>query len=270
MATYAIGDIQGCYQTLQKLLNNINFDPASDTLWLAGDLINRGKHSLETLAFVYQYRQNIRCVLGNHDLHFLAVESGQHKATKKDTFDEILNAPECSKYALWLTQQPLFYFEPNLNFAMSHAGIPPCWSIQQAIDLSDEVSQCLQSSQRIEFFSQMYGNQPEQWHDELSGIARLRYITNALTRMRYCFADGSLELTCKAPPSEKPYELTPWFDFNNEKVTSNVIFGHWASLQGSCSKENLFALDTGCVWGGKLTALRLEDKQIFSCQSVEP
>jgi len=269
MATYAIGDIQGCYQTLQKLLKLIKFKPEQDTLWIAGDLINRGASSLATLEFLYQYRKNIQCVLGNHDLHFLAVEAGQHKATPKDTFDEILDSPERKKLAKWLNKQPLFHYEPKLNVAMSHAGIPFGWTIKQAEQYSSEVNQYLQSEQRDNFFKQMYGDKPAVWNKKLKGINRLRFITNALTRMRYCYLDGELNLSYKVTPGKQPDGLVPWYELSGKNLDCDFVFGHWASLQNKCQLANVHALDTGCVWGGKLTALRLEDKQVFACDSVE-
>ena len=268
MATYAIGDIQGCYQTLQKLLKIIKFQPDSDTLWLAGDLINRGPNSLETLEFIYQYRNKIQCVLGNHDLHFLAIETGQRKANKKDTFDEILKSPNRSKLVKWLTKQPLFHFDKKLNFAMAHAGIPACWKIKQTLKYSQEVSDCIQSAHRNNFFANMYGNEPAIWNKKLAGVERLRYITNVLTRMRFCYPDGELELDCKVAPGNQPHGLIPWYELVGN-IDYNFVFGHWASMQGHCDRPHIFALDTGCVWGGKLTALRLEDKQLFSCDSID-
>lgn len=269
MASYAIGDIQGCFRSLKKLLKKIEFDPEVDTLWLAGDLVNRGPDSLKVLEFAYKYRKNIRCVLGNHDLHFLAVESGQHKASNKDTFHEILASPQRHKLVDWLTGQPLIIYDQNLGFAMSHAGIYPGWTLQQALALGQEVSDCLTSDKRDKFFSVMYGNKPSRWKAKSSGMARLRFITNALTRMRYCDHDGRLELHCKLPPGKQPAKLVPWYELNAEAIPCNLVFGHWASLQGDCKIPHLFALDTGCVWGGRLTALRLDDLTLFSCKSKE-
>jgi len=269
MATYAIGDIQGCYQTLQKLLKQIGFDPEIDKLWLAGDLINRGPDSLKTLEFIYQHKQSIQCVLGNHDLHFLAIALGPNQASKKDTFIELFDSPTLDTLVQWLREQPLFIYEPDLNFAMVHAGLPVDWTIEQSLKYSSEVSDYIQSDQAEKFFEQMYGDQPDKWSESLKGIDRLRYITNALTRMRYCYSDGKLELKQKCIPGKQPASLVPWFNLKAEQLDCNLVFGHWASLQGQCEPSNLFALDTGCVWGAQLTALRLEDKQRFSCDSVE-
>lgn len=270
MATYAIGDIQGCFQTFQALLKKIKFNASNDQLWLAGDLINRGSNSLETLQFVYTHRHNIRCVLGNHDLHFLAVEAGQRNITKADTFDDILSAPNRKQLAHWLCQQPLFIYDQKLNFAMVHAGVPFNWSLQQMLEYSDEVSNCLKSSDKKQFFSSMYGNLPSRWSNNLLGLDRLRYITNVFTRMRYCDANsGALELETKSAPGNQAENLVPWFDLSASKIQYNLVFGHWASLQGKCIYPQIYSLDTGCVWGSKLTALRLEDKTLFQCDSVE-
>lgn len=269
MATYAIGDVQGCYQSLQKLLTKIEFDPAKDKLWLVGDLINRGPKSLETLRFVIENKKSVKCVLGNHDLHFLAVESGVKEATRKDTFDELLAAPDRKKIVKWLRKQPLFYYDAILNTAMVHAGVPAQWKLQKTIEYAHEVSLKVQSSKADEFFRAMYGNTPDRWSKDLRGMERLRVITNYLTRMRYCREDGSLELTEKVPAGQQPKDLIPWFDMKRKPFGCDIVFGHWASLQGNCYAEGVYALDTGCVWGGLLTALRLEDKEYFHVKSKE-
>ncbi|TQV73738.1 symmetrical bis(5'-nucleosyl)-tetraphosphatase [Aliikangiella marina] len=269
MATYAIGDIQGCYQSLQKLLQKIAFDPAKDEIWLVGDLINRGPSSLETLRFVFEHKQSIRCVLGNHDLHFLAVESGAKQATRKDTFNDILAAEDRPKLVNWLRKQPLFYYDARLNTAMVHAGVPPQWKLQKVIEYAYEVSLCIQSNRAKEFYAAMYGNTPNIWSKKLTGMKRLRVITNYLTRMRYCRADGSLELTEKVPVGQQPPELIPWFEVARKPLGCELVFGHWASLQGHCYTNGVYALDTGCAWGGLLTALRLEDKEYFQVKSKE-
>ncbi len=269
MPTYAIGDIQGCYQTLVKLLNKVEFNPKKDQLWLCGDLVNRGPDSLETLTFLYGIRESVRCVLGNHDLHFLAVESGAHLPRPKDTFNEIFQSSKREKLVKWLRQQPLFIRDKSLNFAMGHAGLPPHWSVKQAERYAAEVSTFIRSKSALEFYFAMYGNKPNRWREKLSGLDRLRYITNALTRMRYCYPDGRLELTSKNSPGKQSKGLLPWFEIERRPSKYNIIFGHWASLQGKCDKPGLFALDTGCVWGGRLTALRLEDKKRFSVKSQE-
>lgn len=269
MATYAIGDIQGCYQSLQKLLNKIDFNPSKDRLWIVGDLINRGPESLKTLQYLYEFRDQVQCVLGNHDLHFLAVESGVRSATKKDTFDEILHAPERKKLVKWLKKQPLFYYNEQLNFAMAHAGVLPQWTIKQAQKLSKEVSDFVNSKKSEQFFAAMYGDTPHTWSTRLKGLPRLRFITNCFTRMRYCFSDGALDLTQKVPIGQHPAMLQPWFKLRKRPLGCQLVFGHWASLQGHCEAKDVYAIDTGCVWGGELTALRLDDQTLFSVASVE-
>ncbi|MGX5175272.1 symmetrical bis(5'-nucleosyl)-tetraphosphatase [Aliikangiella sp. IMCC44653] len=269
MATYAIGDIQGCYQSLQKLLNKIEFCPNSDRLWLVGDLINRGPQSLETLEFLYSIKDSLSIVLGNHDLHFLAVAEAQLKVKKSDTFNAILQSANRQQLTDWLLQQPLFHYDKSLNFAMAHAGIAPQWSVQEALVFANQVSQFIQSDQRQLFFSQMYGNEPCQWYPQLSGIERLRFITNVFTRMRYCRADLSLEFSYKSKPGTQPDTLFPWFDIPREPLGCRFVFGHWASLKGECRRPNMYAIDTGCVWGKKLTALRLEDQVKISVKAQE-
>ena len=269
MATYAIGDIQGCYQSFQKLLNKIQFDPKADQLWLVGDLINRGLHSLETLRFIYAHQDSIHCVLGNHDLHFLAVESGVKKPSRKDKFKELLNADDRPELVAWLKTQPLVHFDPKLDFAMVHAGIPPQWSLLDALNFGEEVSDRIQSKKALKYFDAMYGNTPTKWSSDLTGKKRLRVITNYLTRMRYCKASGALDLKVTSPVGQQPAKLIPWFNLPREPLGCDLVFGHWASLEGKCPVPGFFALDTGCVWGGRLTALRLEDRTLISVKSAE-
>lgn len=269
MATYAIGDIQGCYQTFILLLNKIQFNPEQDELWLAGDLINRGEASLEVLEFALKYKKSIRCVLGNHDLHFLAVESGEHLARPKDTFQEILESPKREKIVKWLKKQPLMITDKKKGYVMSHAGLPPAWGFKQAQRYANEVTQYIQSNRADHFFAAMYGDTPAYWSDDHEGVSRLRYITNGFTRMRFCYANGELELKTKGAPGSQPPFLYPWYQLRKKKPKYNVLFGHWASLVGECDKPGYFALDTGCVWGRQLSALRLEDQHWFRVDSIE-
>ncbi len=264
MATYAIGDIQGCLQPLKKLLKKIHFNADQDRLWIAGDLINRGPESLQTLQFLYEIRENITVVLGNHDLHLLAVAAGFKKPTPSDTLDDILNAPERDSLLNWLKQQPLIHRDSTLNYTMVHAGIPPQWSISESLRYAKEVENILASENVNSFLSVMYGNEPNNWDESLTGMDRLRLITNYFTRMRFCTPSGELELKTKSYISDAPTGYYPWFDIENRKSKNdNIIFGHWAALQGKTNQENIFALDTGCVWGGTLTAMRLEDRAII-------
>lgn len=277
MATYAIGDVQGCFKTLLGLLKIIDFNPAVDSLWFCGDLVNRGPESLETLRFIKSLQDktqnqpnNIVVTLGNHDLHLLAVFFGQAKAKKKDTLQAILVAEDRHELLTWLLHQPLFYQDQALGFCMVHAGIPPQWSLQDTQRFAKEVETQLQSDNAEYFFKHMYGNKPCQWSDSLSGPERLRLITNFLTRMRFCTPAGKLELTSKGPIAETPKGYIPWFESSARSQDElQILFGHWAALEGICKQPNIFALDTGCVWGQQLSAFRLEDKQWFRCNNLE-
>ncbi|GLQ33387.1 symmetrical bis(5'-nucleosyl)-tetraphosphatase [Litoribrevibacter albus] len=263
MSTYAIGDIQGCYDELQQLLELVQFDPTQDTLWLAGDLVNRGPKSLETLRFVKALGQSAITVLGNHDLHLLACAHGIKKA--KGSLVDILEADDRDELLDWLCQQPLVHHDSELGYTLVHAGIPPIWSVKKAIALSQEVEQALKSEHRQAYFEHMYGDLPDTWSDELKGLDRLRVITNYFTRMRFCDENGKLELKTKETADDWPEGYQPWFTFKSKKLKKErIIFGHWAALEGNTQSKHVFGLDTGCVWGGALTALRLEDQQRFS------
>jgi bis(5'-nucleosyl)-tetraphosphatase (symmetrical) len=267
MATYAIGDLQGCLAPLKSLLQVINFTPNKDTLWLTGDLVNRGPESLDTLRFIHTLRDSVVTVLGNHDLHLLAVAAKQRHASTSDTLDEILLAPDCEILLHWLRQQPLLHHDPKLNYTLVHAGIPPQWSLHQAKDRAQEVEAIIRSDKIDAFLQTMYGNTPNTWQPNLGETERWRVITNYFTRMRFCTADGELELDSKEGIHHSPDGYAPWFEHMSRKTDSDrIIFGHWAALEGEAHSENVFALDTGCVWGNAMTAMRLEDQEIFSVQ----
>lgn len=269
MATYAVGDIQGCFDEFLALLESINFND-SDRLWIAGDLVNRGPKSLETLRFLHSLGDRARIVLGNHDLHMLAVYYGIIKAKRGDTFQDVFAAEDARKLMKWLRHQPLLITDEALGYSMVHAGIPPQWSLEKAHRRAREVETVLKSTLAKEFFKRMYGNRPSSWSGKLEGWQRLRLITNYFTRMRFCNAKGRLNLTCKGSPGSQPRGYQPWFLHQNKLPENHrVIFGHWAALEGNASPENVFALDTGCVWGDRLTALRLEDQQLFSVNSFK-
>ncbi len=268
MSTYVIGDIQGCYQSFRKLLNKIKFNPNRDRLYLAGDLINRGPESLATMDYVLRYQKAIHCVLGNHDLHFLAVAHHCQNPHPKDTFNDILESRRKDAIIQWLSRQPLAIHLKKFNTLIVHAGILPGWSVEQALDYAAEVSEVLQSAARYQFYLAMYGNQPEAWQSHYQGTKRLRFITNVLTRMRYCHADGRVQLQAKGPLGQQPDGLVPWFELVHKSLTHQIVFGHWAALQGKTTRPFAQAVDTGCVWGGKLTALRLEDNQRVSIASI--
>ena len=266
MATYAVGDLQGCLEPLKCLLKKVDFNEDRDQLWLAGDLVNRGPQSLETLEYVYQRRDNIVAVLGNHDLHLLACAYGHKLPGKGDTIDEILMAKNSERYYDWLRQCPLLYHDKKLKFTMVHAGIPPRWSLRKARKRAKELEAVIQGYEFDKFLSTMYGNQPSVWHRSLKGPERWRVITNYFTRMRFCDRTGKLELKAKSGASKPPKGYAPWFEHKNRKMKKDkIVFGHWAALEGQTFTDNVYALDTGCVWGGRLTALRLEDESYFYC-----
>lgn len=258
MSVYAIGDIQGCFEALQCLLTKIRFNPDKDQLWLVGDLVNRGPDSLATLRYLYSIRDSVKIVLGNHDLHLVAAHYQLRKPGKSDTLDQVLSAPDCQQLIDWLLTWPLVYHQAELGFTLVHAGIPPQWSLENALAYSAEVQQVLNSDQRMEFLAAMYGNEPSVWSDDLKGMDRLRLITNYCTRMRFCNSAGQLELLTKESADAAPPGFAPWFSSGNRRMRNQpIIFGHWAALQGKVDLPNLYALDTGCIWGGALTALDL-------------
>ncbi len=257
MTTYAIGDLQGCYTALQQLLEKIHFDPEKDMLWFAGDLVNRGPESLQCLRFVKSLGDRAITVLGNHDLHLLAIAE-EHKSTNDQGLKDILDADDSEELLDWLRQQPLLHHDPVLGYTLVHAGIYPLWDLQQAQEHARELEAVLQSEQYRDFIFNMYGNEPDKWQDDLTGFDRLRFICNSFTRMRYCNEEGVLDFSNNGAPGTAPENMSPWFTLAARKTKSDrVVFGHWSTL-GLVKKENIFALDTGCVWGGKLTALALE------------
>jgi bis(5'-nucleosyl)-tetraphosphatase (symmetrical) len=261
--TYAIGDVQGCYDGLIKLLACINFDFKQDSLWFCGDLVNRGPNSLETLLFIKSLKAQAKIVLGNHDMHLIACYYNTHFCKPSDTLESILKHPQAEELIEWLCQQPLCHWDQNLGFAMTHAGFPPIWSLKQTITLSKEVEDVLKSpTKRLTLINQIYGNQPDCWNFKLSGIDRLRCIINYLTRMRFINADSKLELTSKESIDKTPEGYLPWFQYPNPATNeAQLIFGHWAALKGITHQAKIHALDTGYVWGESLTALCLETGQ---------
>lgn len=263
MPTYVIGDVQGCFDPLQRLLAKIHFDPAKDTLWFTGDLVNRGPDSLKTLRFIREL-PNVVTVLGNHDLHLLAtVYSNNPLALQGDTLNAILQAEDKEDLCHWLRQQPLLHVQDN--HVLVHAGIYPHWTLQQALTYAGEVERVLRSDNYFALLSELYGNEPAVWDDNLTGIARWRFIINAFTRMRFCNTAGRLDLDTKLGLGEQPDGYFPWFSDPARKTqTTDIYFGHWASLKGKTHTDHVYALDTGCVWGEVLTAMRLEDGEIVS------
>lgn len=257
MAVYAIGDIQGCGDSLRLLLERIDFQPGQDQLWLTGDLVNRGPDSLWVLRFIKELGDSAVTVLGNHDLHLLAVWAGHGKPNPSDTISEVLNAPDVDELMHWLRQRPLLHHEPALGYLMTHAGIAPPWDLATAKRCAAELEAALRQTDFSDFLGEIYGNQPDTWSESLTGNDRLRYITNALTRMRCCDSDGRLQLHYKGAPENCPPGHTPWFEAPNRRYRGpTIICGHWSSL-GYRDADGILALDTGCLWGGQLTAVRL-------------
>ncbi len=271
MTTYAIGDVQGCYAELQLLLTKIAFDPSRDRLWFTGDLVNRGPDSLATLRFLSQLQPAPVVVLGNHDLHLLAVAAGVAALKPGDTFGDILQAPDKSALCQWLRQQPLLHHDPDLGYTLIHAGLAPQWDLALSRQCAHEVETVLRDEQRyLDFLQQMYGNKPTHWTPQLAGWDRLRFITNCLTRLRFCDSDGNLSLKEKSSPNPETQALIPWFAVPwRAHANVTVIFGHWAALNGRSEQANTHALDTGCVWGNKLTAMRLCDQKRFSVPALQ-
>jgi bis(5'-nucleosyl)-tetraphosphatase (symmetrical) len=266
MSTYVVGDIQGCLQPLKCLLKKVSFNPDKDVLWSVGDIVNRGPRCLKTLRFLYDMRDNLVLVLGNHDLHLLAVAAGVRQPNRSDTLEKILKAPDKEKLLTWLLHRPLLHHEHG--FTLVHAGIPPQWSIEEAASRAREVEAVLQSPACIEFFKHMYGNEPLVWSDELTGMTRLRVITNYLTRMRFCTSQGVLDLDSKGPsPDLGKVAVSAWFSHPRRKTAKDrILFGHWASIEGQTDHPNAIGLDTGCVWGGALSLYELETGRWTSCQ----
>lgn len=258
MAIYAIGDIQGCFDDLLRLLDKINFDQSNDQIWFTGDLVNRGPKSLETIRFVRDLGSAAVTVLGNHDLHLLAASCNHRGAHKKDSLDAILAASDREKLLYWLRHRPLLHY--NKDFCLIHAGLPPQWCFKKSAKMALKVEKVLQGKDYKDFLKQMYGNKPDLWSDDLKGIELLRFIVNCFTRMRYCESNGRLDFEHHGALGSQPKHLKPWFSIPGRKNNSmRIIFGHWSTL-GFYQGNNCYAIDTGCLWGGQLTALRLGSK----------
>jgi bis(5'-nucleosyl)-tetraphosphatase (symmetrical) len=257
MATYAIGDIQGCFDELQALLEKVKLSKR-DRLWFVGDLVNRGPKSLQVLRFVRELGERAVVVLGNHDLHLVTQHEGFAKARKDDTFSDVLQAPERAELVDWLRARPMMHVEGD--YAMVHAGLLPQWTVGKALALAGEVEQALRGAHYRDFLANLYGSQPDEWADDLAGWDRLRVVVNAMTRMRFCTAEGKMDFQAKGAKPPKGYRA--WFDLR-PKEKQRLVFGHWSAL-GLKVTQRLAALDSGCVWGGKLTALRLEDRMLYA------
>jgi len=275
MATYAIGDLQGCVQELTELLHRIGFNARRDRLWFVGDLVNRGPDSLGVLRFVSGLGDAAITVLGNHDLHLLAVACGMARAKRKDTLDEVLRAPDRHRLLEWLRRRPLLHRDQRLGFTMVHAGLPPQWTLTEAAARAAEVESVLASRRMPALLASMYGNQPERWDKRLRGDDRLRFIINCFTRLRYCAADGSAAWEEKGPPGTQPPPFKPWYGIPSRRTRrARILFGHWSTVHLGSRQDfraaNVFPLDRGCVWGGTLIALRLEDRKLFRVKSRQP
>ncbi|MDX1461252.1 MAG: symmetrical bis(5'-nucleosyl)-tetraphosphatase, partial [Xanthomonadales bacterium] len=253
MATYAVGDIQGCYDPLARLLDKMAFDPSRDRLWPCGDLVNRGGQSLEVLRLLHSLGDACAVTLGNHDLHLLAADHHHPDGRCKNReFAKILAAPDRRELINWLRLQPLAMHCPTLNVLRVHAGVVPQWTVKRTLELAEEVHQVLADGPRGKFLERMYGNSPSRWHEKRKGWARLRLITNILTRTRFCDADGKVAFKLTGPPGSQPAGLRPWYRHRHRQTRDVImVFGHWAAL-GLRLKKRYLALDSGCVWGGKL------------------
>ncbi|MCX7627327.1 MAG: symmetrical bis(5'-nucleosyl)-tetraphosphatase [Methylophilaceae bacterium] len=261
MATFAIGDLQGCYYSFLDLLATCRFDPAVDRLWLVGDLVNRGPHSLAVLRWMHSHADCVHVVLGNHDLHALAVHAGCATVHRGDTLEALLTATDRDLLFDWLRRQPLTHAENG--YLMVHAGLLPQWDAAKAIELAGEVETVLRGPDYPRFLAVMYGNEPDHWDEALTGLPRLRVILNAMTRLRICTPKGRMEFKFKGQLQDIPPGYLPWFEVQDRKSREDtLIVGHWSAL-GLVVRENLIALDSGCVWGGKLSAIRLEDRRLF-------
>lgn len=261
MSIYAIGDVQGCDEELAALLERIRFQADRDRLWFTGDIVNRGPRSLEALRRVHAMRDNSIVVLGNHDLHLLAVARSGHRRQKRgDTLDDILGAPDRETLLDWLQSCPLLHHDPDIGFTLIHAGLPPQWDFTTAATAAHEVEQAL-AVDPVALYEQMYGDDPDRWSDSLAGMERLRFIVNCFTRLRYCDADGHINLKLKESPDEVRAPWIPWFRVPGRRSRElRIVCGHWSTL-GVFQEENVAGIDAGCVWGGRLCALRLDQRE---------
>jgi bis(5'-nucleosyl)-tetraphosphatase (symmetrical) len=261
MALYCIGDIQGCNQAFERLLEHIGFSPSRDTVYLLGDLVNRGPDSAAVLRRCMALGDAIRPLLGNHDLHLLAAAHGMRKSSRRDTLASVLDAPDRDALLEWLRQQPLAreHMHAGQRLLMVHAGILPAWSAEDTLALADEVHSVLRGPELTSFLQGMYGNRPDRWDAALTGIDRIRAIVNALTRLRFCSPEGVMDFESTENAASPPAGLMPWFDVPGRRSADTLVaFGHWSTL-GWLERPDLLSLDTGCVWGGCLSAVRFGD-----------
>lgn len=279
MAHYFIGDIQGCHSAFERLLRQVDFSASRDTLFLLGDLVNRGPNSAGVLRQCMAWGDSVQAVLGNHDLHLLASAHGSRKSSRRDTLRSVLDAPDRDAMLDWLRQQPLarsWTDAQGQRVLMVHAGVQPSWTLERTLSLATEVHDVLRGPQLAEFLHVMYGNEPDHWSDDLTGIDRLRVIVNTLTRIRFCTASGAMDFASSESAEQAPEGLMPWFTCPDRRTASDVVaFGHWSTL-GLINEPRLMALDTGCVWGGQLTAVQvdgdLQTRSLFQldCEQAQP
>lgn len=258
MALYAIGDVQGCFASLLALLERIDFDDTRDRLWFTGDLVNRGPQSLEVLRFVANLGDRAVTVLGNHDLHLLAIALGGARQYPRDTLEAVLRAPDADELLAWLARRPLVHHDPETGYLLVHAGLLPQWDAARARALAREAEDVIRGPHASEFLRCMYGNHPERWDEGLRGWDRLRVVVNAFTRLRFCTEDGRMDFVHDGPPGTQPAGLQPWFRVRARRSRAvHVVFGHW-SLLGCYDGDGVTCIDTGCLWGRALTAVRLD------------
>ena len=262
LATYAIGDLQGCYEPLRRLVDALAFDPARDRLWFTGDLVNRGPQSLQCLRYVKSLGDAAVTVFGNHDFHLLCIAEGVEANKKRDTLNDVLDAPDRDELLDWVRRRPLMHAEAG--FALVHAGLLPEWSVERARALASEVEAVLRGDGYRALLARMYGDEPRRWSEELTGIERLRVVVNAMTRLRVIDHDGAMVLAFKGKPADAPAATMPWFDFPDRASRDHtVVFGHWSAL-GRVVRDDVVCLDSGCVWGRSLSAIRLSDRRLYS------
>ncbi|MGS2719712.1 symmetrical bis(5'-nucleosyl)-tetraphosphatase [Paraglaciecola aestuariivivens] len=271
MATYIVGDIQACFTGLQRLLKKVQFCPSQDRLIAVGDLIGRGPAPLQTLDYLHSLGSSFTTVLGNHDLHLMAIFANIRQAHPSDNLDQLLTSPRIEQHINWLRAQPLALMA-NEHTLVTHAGLYPKWSVKQALSYSSEISQLLQAKDWQHFVANMYGNQPNSWQERLTGVERARFIVNALTRMRFVDQNLHLNFSCKVAPDAAPDSLTPWFNIHNAQLASSttVVFGHWASLHGHTQNQQFVGLDTGYIWGQSMSLLNLTTGKIVSVKFQDP
>lgn len=270
MATYAIGDIQGCYEEFSRLLDLIDFRESRDRLWLLGDLINRGPDNLSVIRRVMAMGDAAITVFGNHDLHFLAVHRGGHSPGRNDTFSDLLESKHVSDISDWYRHRVFFHRDKELGYVMAHAGVPHLWGAKQALALAAEVEDVIRGAKCEAYFKQLYGDEPDVWNEKWEGMERWRIITNYFTRMRLIDEKGMLNFSHKGSLEDAPPELSPWFTLRSKNpLKQKILFGHWAALEGHTGEDCIIGLDTGCVWGRSLTSLRLDDGKMYQVESVK-